>query len=260
VEAVRAERRLVVAYSGGVDSTFLAAVAHEVLGRDSVAVTAVSPALAGGELPAAKEIASERGWDHRVVRTHELDRDGYRQNSGDRCYWCKVELFDVIEPLARDLDAAVAVGTNVDDLSDYRPGHRAAVEGGVLSPLADAGLTKEEIRTLSRSMGLPTADKPAGPCLSSRLAYGVEVTPQRLRRVDRAETFVRGLGFEVVRVRDLGDQARVEVGRDEVARALATQEPIVEHLHGLGFAEVEVDPRGYRMGSLNILLPSFGSG
>ena len=257
-EAVRAQGRLVVAYSGGVDSTFLASVAHEVLGPDSVAVTAVSPALAREELAEAKRIASERGWNHRIVRTNELNRDEYTRNSGDRCFWCKVELFDVIGPLAQELDASVAVGTNFDDLSDYRPGRRAALERGVLSPLADVGLTKAEIRELSRAMGLPTAEKPAGPCLSSRLAYGVEVTPQRLRRVEGAETFIKKLGFEVVRVRDLGDEARVEVGRDEVPRALELSRQIVEHLLALGFSDVEVDPDGYRMGSLNLLLPAVG--
>jgi uncharacterized protein len=248
--------RVVIGYSGGVDSTLLAAIGHEVLGRDAVSVTAVSPSLSKSELFGATQVATSRGWNHKTVVTRELEREEYARNSGDRCYWCKTELFEVLAPLADQHSARVAVGTNVDDLSDRRPGLVAATEWNVASPLVDAGLTKADVRELSRRMGLPTADKPSSPCLASRVAYGIRVTPQVLRRVETAERFVRNLGFSVVRVRDHGTLATVEVGGEQVARAIALRDEIITELKGLGYSDVDVDPEGYRMGSLNVPLIS----
>ncbi|HJR44808.1 MAG TPA: ATP-dependent sacrificial sulfur transferase LarE [Actinomycetota bacterium] len=242
---------VVVAYSGGVDSTFLASSAHSVLGPRSLAVTAVSPSLARRELEDAKRTAARRGWNHRLVSTHEVGREEYARNTSDRCYWCKSELFEVLTPVAEELGATVVVGTNADDLGDFRPGLRAAVERGVRSPLVEAGLSKAEIRSLSAAQGLPTAGKPAAPCLSSRFAYGVRVTPQGLRRVERAEEIVRSYGFEVLRVRDLGGDARVEVAAAELPRALSVEDEIRARLVELGFRSASLDPRGFRSGSLN---------
>jgi pyridinium-3,5-biscarboxylic acid mononucleotide sulfurtransferase len=248
----------VVAYSGGVDSSFLMAVSHEVLGDRALAVTAVSPSLARRELAEAKGLAAERGWNHMTIGTHEVGREEYARNDGDRCYWCKTELFEALGPIAVERAANVLVGTNVDDLSDHRPGLRAATEQDVRAPLVEAELTKAEIRTMSASMGLPTAEKPASPCLSSRFAYGVRVTPEGLRRVERAEEFVRSLGFEVLRVRDHGDLARVEVEKDQLDRASQLAETITAGLTELGYRHVTLDLAGFRSGSLNAALLDIG--
>jgi uncharacterized protein len=245
----------VVAYSGGVDSTFLAASAHEVLGVRSVAVTAVSPSLARRELREAKAVARRMGWNHLVVGTKEVWREEYARNAPDRCYWCKTELFEVLEPIARDRRAAILVGTNADDLGDYRPGLRAAEEHSVRAPLVEAGLAKSEVRALSSMLGLSTADKPASPCLSSRFAYGVRVTAEGLRRVERAEEVIRSLGFEIFRVRDHGDLARIEVAPPEIARAAALSPTIQRELTSLGFRYVTLDLAGFRSGSMNEVLP-----
>lgn len=246
--------RVIVAYSGGVDSTFLMASAYAVLGERAVAVTAVSPSLARRELEDAKDLARERGWRHELVSTHEVGREEYARNDSDRCYWCKSELFDVLEPRARELGASIVVGTNTDDLSDFRPGLRAASERSVRTPLVEANLSKAEIRQLSADLHLPTADKPASPCLSSRFAYGVRVTPAGLRRVERAEEVVRSHGFEVLRVRDHGDLASIEVRAEEVPRALALLHELSPRLIELGYKRVVVDPKGFRSGSLNAVL------
>jgi uncharacterized protein len=250
---------VVVAYSGGVDSTLLAAVSHEVLGERSLAVTAASPALPARGLRQASEVAASRGWNHQVVRTDEMRREEYARNEPDRCYWCKTELLEVLQPLAAARGARVVVGTNADDLSDHRPGIAAARERGVLAPLAEAGLDKNAVRELSAELGLPTATQPASPCLASRFAYGVRVTEEGLRRIERAEEFLLDLGFRELRVRDHGDVARIEVPPDEVVRAASMASEIGDRLKALGFRYVTLDLNGFRSGSLNdvLLAPTF---
>ena len=252
---------VVVAYSGGVDSAYLASVCHEVLGARSLAVTAVSPSLSQRERRDAESLAAAQGWGHATVSTHELERAEYARNDSERCYWCKTELFEVMAPIAATRDARIVVGTNLDDLSDHRPGQRAARERGVVTPLADAGLSKAEIRELSAARGLPVADKPASPCLASRFAYGVRVTPEGLARVDAAEEALRELGFSVLRVRDHGDLARIELTPDEIERAGALGTEIAAALRELGFRYVTLDLEGFRSGSLNevLLRPTFAS-
>lgn len=245
---------VVVAYSGGVDSSFLAAVAHEVLGHNSLAATAVSPALSARSRSQASFQARERGWNHLEIETRELERPEYARNAADRCYWCKTELFEVLAPLAEARGARMLVGTNADDLTDFRPGLRAAREASVLAPLADAGLTKAEIRAMSAELGLATASKPASPCLASRFAYGVAVTQEGLRRIDRAEEIVRALGFEEFRVRDHGDIARIEVPAADLARAFQFHATLDKDLRALGWSYVALDLGGFRSGSLNEVL------
>ncbi len=253
---------VLVAFSGGADSAFVLAAAVRALGADRVvAGTAVSASLASGELDDARAFAEGLGVRHEVVRTDEMAQDGYRANAGDRCYFCKAELLDVLGPIADRLDiAAVATGTNADDaVAGFRPGIRAAAERGAVTPLRDAGLTKAQVRTASRDWGLVTWDKPAAACLSSRIAFGVTITPSRLARVDRAESSLRHAlttaGYDVgnLRVRDLGDEgARVEVDRDLVD-VLTVRPDLLEVVEG--FPTVSVDPRGFRSGSMNELLP-----
>jgi uncharacterized protein len=242
-----------VAYSGGADSAFLADVAHEVLGSRMAAITAVSPSLAPIERAQAAEVARARGWRHEEVATAELERPEYRRNAPDRCFHCKDELFEVLDALAERRGAAVLVGTNLDDTDDFRPGHRAARAHGVRAPLVEVGLGKEQIRALSRARGLPTWDKPASACLSSRIAYGIEVTPERLQRVARAEEIVREMGFRELRVRDHGDLARIEVPLADVERLAdpQTRARITSELKRLGFHHVTVDLDGFRSGSMN---------
>lgn len=251
-----------VAFSGGVDSAFLLAAAVRSLGPASVtAVTAVSPSLAAAELDDARAFADELGVTHLTPRTDEMSRDGYRANSGDRCYFCKAELMDVVAPLVAERHIPyVATGTNADDAAGgFRPGIRAAAERGALTPLRDAGLTKTQVRAASRQWGLRTWNKPAAACLSSRVAYGIEVSPRRLARIERAEgdlrAALRGAGIDVtnLRVRDMGERARVEVDVDWVD-TVADCPPAIDAVRGAGFPEVEVDPRGFRSGSMNELL------
>jgi uncharacterized protein len=253
---------VLVAFSGGADSAFLLARAVSVLGPGAVAAaTAVSGSLPGTELAAAEGFARGLGVRWTAPRTDEMSRPGYRANAGDRCWFCKAELLDVLGPVARRLGLAhVATGTNADDaVAGFRPGIRAAAERGAVTPLRDAGLTKAEVRAASRDMGLPTWDKPAAACLSSRIAYGIEVTPSRLARVERAEAALRaalaaaGLATRDLRVRDLGPAgARVEVDAG-LAPVLAARPDVLAAVDG--FAAVTVDPRGFRSGSLNEALP-----
>ena len=252
---------VVVAYSGGVDSAYLASVCHGVLGERALAVTAVSPSLSRRERHDAEALATREGWNHMTVETHEVGRDEYARNGSDRCYWCKTELFEVLAPISSARTARIAVGTNLDDLSEHRPGRRAARENDVLTPLADARLSKAEIRELAAVRNLPVADKPASPCLASRFAYGVRVTPEGLARVDKAEEALRGLGFGVLRVRDHGDLARIELEPDEIERAGGLRSEIAVALRALGFKYVTLDLEGFRSGSLNeaLLQPTFAS-
>jgi len=245
-----------VAYSGGVDSAVLMAVAHDVLGPQATAVTAVSPSLSRHELRAAEALAEGRGWNHVLVETREDEREEYARNDPQRCYWCKTELFETLRPLAAEREATLLVGTNRDDLSDHRPGLRAAREHDVMAPLADAGLTKAEVRGLAVTIGLEVADKPASPCLASRFAYGVRVTPEGLDRVERAEEVVRSFGFAEFRVRDHGELARIEVSASEVQRAAGLREELAEGLSALGYRYVTLDLVGFRSGSLNEVLRS----
>jgi uncharacterized protein len=245
---------LVVAYSGGVDSAYLALAAHKVLGPRALAVTADSESLSRDQRAQALEIAARFGFAHRLLETRELDNPLYARNEADRCYHCKSELFRRLLPLAAaEGYAHVAYGLIVDDLGDYRPGHRAAAEAGIRSPLAEAGLTKEDVRALSREAGLPTADLPASPCLSSRLPYGTPVTREALERVDRAESALRALGFRELRVRHLGDAARVEIAPGELRRLEepGVAEAVRQAVAGAGYRDVHVDPQGYRRGRLN---------
>lgn len=246
--------RVVVAYSGGVDSTVVAVAAHRALGANAVAVTAVSPSLAARERADAARLAEELGFRHEEVSTHELAREEYARNEPDRCFWCKTELFEVLRPVAESRRAAIAVGTNMDDLGDHRPGIEAARDHGVTTPLVEAGLTKDEIRALARTWGIRAADKPASPCLASRFAYGVRVTEEGLRRIDAAEEAIRELGFDVLRVRDHGDLARVEVPAEQIAAAATRASEIQARLRDLGFRYVTLDLTGFKSGSLNAVL------
>jgi len=245
---------VVVAYSGGVDSAFLAVFAHRVLGDKALAVTADSESLSGEQRELALEVARRFAFPHRLVATREIDNPLYARNDRDRCYHCKSELFRHLVPLAvAEGFAHVAYGLIVDDLADFRPGHRAAAEAGVRAPLAEAGLTKDDVRALSRELGLPTAELPASPCLSSRLPYGTPVTLEALRRVERAEAGVRALGFRELRVRHLGDAARVEIAREEMGRLddAGLRTAVEQAVRAAGYAEATIDPEGYRRGRMN---------
>ena len=248
---------LLVAYSGGVDSAYLAWAAHRALGAKAIAVTAESPSYPRSHRVAAESFAREVGFAHRFVATLEVENPDYARNPSDRCYFCKSELFDVLERLRAELGfRSVAYGINLDDRGDFRPGHRAAEEHRVLSPLLDAALGKAEIRALSRHAGLACAELPASACLSSRIPYGMEVTPEKLSQIDRAEDALREIGFRQVRVRHHGELARVELASDELDAALdrARLREISRRLHALGFRWVSLDVDGYRTGSLNEVL------
>ena len=251
-ELIRPLGSAVIAFSGGVDSSLVAAFAARTLGERALAVTAVSPALASGELEGACGVAAAIGVAHRVIRTEELAREGYRLNDKFRCYHCKTELYDRLLELARHEGyAAVLSGANADDVGDWRPGLRAAAEHGVRHPLLEAGVGKDEVRELARELGVPSAQKPASPCLASRLPYGTEVTPTALEQVDRAEQALKGLGFRVLRVRHYGELGRVELAADELPRALASPEPVLAAVRGAGYRRVKIDERPFRSGSLN---------
>ncbi|OLS96277.1 TIGR00268 family protein [Pseudonocardia sp. CNS-004] len=255
-ERVRAEPRLLVAYSGGVDSALVAAVAAQELGDRAVAVTAVSASLPRTERAAARAFATAHGISHVEVATDELDRPEYVANGGDRCYHCKSALFDALAPLAALSGARIALGTNTDDLGDHRPGQAAAVARGAIAPLLDAGLGKSDVRRISAALGLATAEKPAAACLSSRVAYGDPVTAEVLRRIEVAEEQVRGLGFPVCRVRAHGGGAvaRVEVPAEDVPRAAELRSELDRAVRGAGFEFCALDMQGFASGRMNVLL------
>ena len=253
-ERLRSLTSLVVAYSGGVDSAYLALAATRVLGARALCVTADSASYPARHRRMAEQVATQFAFHHEFIHTRELARPEYRANDTDRCYHCKHELFTELIGLARTRGfETVADGNNADDRGDYRPGRRAAREFGVISPLDEAGLTKADIRELSREAGLPCWDEPASACLSSRVPYHSEVTEAKLQAIERAEDIVRSLGFRVVRVRHHGDVARLELARDEMSRLIepGVSETIDRELRALGFRYVAVDLKGYRLGSLN---------
>lgn len=256
---LRGYGRVAVAYSGGVDSAVVAKAAQVALGDAAVAVTAVSDSLASGELEEAQALAQKMGIRHRVIRTEEFADPNYVRNDSDRCYFCKSELYGRLAGLKDRLEVdAIASGANLDDRGDHRPGMRAAGEKGVRHPLQECGLGKADVRALARSWGLPVWDKPAAPCLSSRIAYGEEVTPERVRMVDQAESWLRARGLRLLRVRyHKGDLARVEVAPEELPRLAADpiRSELVAAFRGFGFKFVAVDLEGFRSGSLNDLIP-----
>ncbi|WP_460166595.1 ATP-dependent sacrificial sulfur transferase LarE [Thermostilla marina] len=259
LDLLRSYGSCAVAFSGGLDSTVLAKAAQIALGDRAVAVTGVSASLASGELDECVALAKQIGIRHEILETEELTSDAYRRNDADRCYYCKSELFDKVEDIAKRLGVAVVLdGSNRDDEGEHRPGMRAAREKKVRSPLAECDLTKAEIRALAKHWGLPTWDKPATPCLSSRIAYGEEVTAERLAMIDKAERFLRKEGFEPLRVRyHRGDVARIEVAPEDIPRFVEPgfREKVVEVLTDAGFKFVSLDLRGFRSGSLNNILP-----
>lgn len=246
-----------VAFSGGVDSAYLAVRAHRVLGERALAVTADSPSLASAQRDMALALARDFGFAHRVVVTSEVEDPLYARNDADRCFHCKTELFRHLGPIAAAGGYRhVAYGAIVDDLSDVRPGQRAAADAGVRSPLVEAEMTKADVRERSRAMGLPTWDLPASPCLSSRIPRGTAVTPEILRQVERAEEAVRALGFRELRVRHLGETARVEIAPPEMSGLDGSRRAAIEQaVLGAGYRACLIDPDGYRRGRLNEPIP-----
>ncbi len=253
---------VLVAFSAGVDSTFLAAVAQRVLGKNALAVTATSPSIPAREVQAAVELAKQIGIRHRFVESNEMANPAYVENSPDRCYHCKAELFGLLQKIALEENLRFVLdGSNADDLGDYRPGSKAAKEKAVRSPLQECGFTKAEIREASRAIGLPTADKPSFACLASRFPYGTKITAQALGAVEKAENALRDLGFAQVRVRAHGEIARIELLPQDVARAAEPEvrSRIVSDLQKAGFRHVTLDLQGYRTGSMNEGLKSTSS-
>lgn len=249
--------RVLVAYSGGVDSSYLAYKAHQVLGSRALAVTAESASVPSHQRQMALKVAAQFGFPHEIIRTEEVDKPEYRANPINRCYYCKDELFEKLGAIAKARGFAVILdGLNAGDLGDYRPGRKAAHEHQVRSPLMEAGLSKQEIRELSRRAGLPTADQPASACLSSRFPYGVQITVEKLKQVDRGEEALREMGFRVFRVRHHEEIVRLEFGPEDLAKALNVE--VASHLtrifKGLGYKYVTLDLEGYRTGSLNEVL------
>jgi len=252
-EALSSLGSVIVAYSGGVDSAYLAWVANDTLGERAVAITADSPSYPERHRQMATRIASQFGLRHEIIHTSELERPEYRANSANRCYYCKHELYTHLSRIASERRAVVVDGSNADDRGDYRPGRQAAREFGVRSPLDDTDLGKDEIRELARLAGLPVWDEPASACLSSRIPYYSEVTDEKLRTIERAENVLREQGFRVCRVRHHDDLARIELGRAELSRALEPEmsATLVRELKAIGYRYVTIDLQGYRTGSLN---------
>ena len=245
---------VIIAYSGGIDSAFLAVVANEMLGDNALAITAQSPSLAVSELEEASVLAKHLGLHHRVIKTNELDRADYQENTPSRCYFCKDELYKNLSRIAETEEYAhIANGANTDDLSDYRPGLKAASEQNIRSPLVEAQLSKSEIRQISKDMGLPVWDKPAQPCLSSRIPYGTPVSSGVLEQIDQAETVLRNFGFRDFRVRHHDQIARIEISPDDFPRLLdaSTRLQITAKLRALNYKYVSLDLEGFRSGSLN---------
>ena len=259
IETLRGYGRLAVAYSGGIDSTVVAQAAHEALGDAAIAVTAVSDSLATGELEEAQDLARRIGIRHRVIRTEEFADPNYLRNNPDRCYFCKSELYGRLAGLLKELEVdTIASGANTDDLGDHRPGMRAASEHGVRHPLQECGLSKADVRALAKAWDLPTWDKPATPCLSSRIAYGEDVTTEKVRMIDQAEQWLRQRGLRLLRVRyHKGDMARIEVPLDELPRLTQPEvrDALVQTFRALGFKFITLDLEGFRSGSLNGLIP-----
>lgn len=261
LEPLRARLRelgsVVVAFSGGADSAFLAWVAHDTLGRDAaLAVTAVSASLPGAERAACATLAAEWGMRWQEVRTDELANPDYARNDADRCYWCKDALLEAIGPIAAAAGATVILGVNLDDLGDHRPGQRAAAERGAVFPLVDAGFAKADVRSWSRALGLSTWDKPAAACLASRLPYGTAVTLGRLSSVERAEAGLRALGFHDLRVRHHDQVARIEVPQEDIETVIAARGDVVAAVQAAGYRWVTLDLDGLRSGGFNQLLSS----
>ena len=243
-----------IAYSGGIDSTLVAKVAYDVLGNQALAVTANSPSLLPEDFEEAQVQAAEMGMAHRVVTTHEMDNPNYTTNPVNRCYFCKSELYDTLKPLAAQWGYPYVVdGVNADDLQDYRPGIQAAKERGTRSPLAEVGITKLEVREISKSLGLPWWDKPAQPCLSSRFPYGEEITVEKLRRVGQAERYLRKLGWSTLRVRSQSDTARIELPAAEIPTFIQNTDltELVKAFKGYGFTYITLDLEGFVSGKLN---------
>ncbi len=249
---VEALGSVVVAFSGGVDSSVVAAIAHRALGARALAVTAISPAVATGELDGARRVAKAIGIAHETVDTDELARAGYRANARDRCYFCKTELYDVLPELASARGYATLLsGANADDAGDWRPGLRAAAEHGVVHPLHD--VTKDDVRVLARRLQLPRAEKPATPCLASRIPYGTAVDPETLSLIDRAERAVRALGFPVIRVRHHGILGRLEVAEADLQRAMSREGSITAAIKRAGYRHAVIDQKPFRSGRLNVV-------